>query len=345
MRPRPAAGTGDVYDNILTVSGGTVRGNNTTGGRNEGGGNAYGNTLNITDGIIETGIVAGGRTLGGGDAYGNTLNISGGTFSGAAGDFYGGYAIGGGNTNNNTVFVSGTLPAIDGVVYGGYTDTGNANGNSVDFSGTLIDGTITGGRTGSGQQAVNNSVTIRSSAVLGTDTWLRGSGGTPSVDGFSGNKLTIEPMSAPMQFGQVNRFEYYDLTLPAGFSAGNTLITITGGTDTILNNAANPGQLAKFTLNTTSGTPLMKAGDYFTVISNTDMATPGQKYESAATGLRGIGVQYTYDLENQTTIGATPAALIATVTGVSANPETKPMTHVNTGTAVFLNQAADFVVN
>ena len=260
-------------------------------------------------------------------------------------NIYGGYTATSGNADGNSVGISGT---VDGNVYGGRANTsGGASGNSVDFSGNLIfaGGYITGGYARIGN-AVNNSVTIRQSAVLPTDAGLRGGVANAGYDAFSGNKLTVEPRSLALAY--VNGFEHYELALPAGFSSGGTLITVTSGAvwSTILNNPLNESQLAKFTIHADNADPLKKAGDYFTVISNTDMVTSGQKYQSTATGLRGIGVQYTYNLENQSArLPGSPEALIATITGVDVNPQTRSMTHVSTGPAVFLNQGADFIVN
>lgn len=362
---------GKALDNTLTIYNGNFTNNDVYGGKGEddvlftGGGEASDNTANIFGGAGIDNVYGGYSVTS--HAKNNKVNISGtltingttgvtGGYSGDTGDVTGnrvsigdtvtvtGYVIGGqsdgaGTVSGNSLKIFGTIGEN---VYGGFSNgTGNVTGNTIDFSGTIGNKYLGAGMSTNGE-ATGNSLTIRQSANIGAGASLLG--GYSYVlgvyDVFSGNTLTIENRGV-MTFAEVNNFEYYNLTLPTVFGAGDTLISVTSVTH--LNNEQNIGQLAQFNINTAGDAPLKNVGDYFTVIDNTDMHG-GAKYENTAWGLQGIGVRYDYVLENQSAV-APPQELIATITRAGANPDTGGLLYGNLGSGVFLNQGADFAID
>ncbi|OCR99088.1 hypothetical protein CFT85387_08565, partial [Campylobacter fetus subsp. testudinum] len=85
-------------------------------------GDVENNTVNISGGTIQYNIYGGHSNKG--SANSNTVNISGGIISG---NVYGGYIYRGlGSATNNTVTISGT-PTIDTIIVGGHKDSGGGD--------------------------------------------------------------------------------------------------------------------------------------------------------------------------------------------------------------------------
>ncbi len=167
-------GTGQVSDNRVLVSGGSVVGDVV------GGSNPYigfsinapvditGNMVTVSGGTLMSDVIGGDNLVGvAGIISGNTVNISGGQIDGIV---YGGRHFGGpGQTEvtNNAVNISGG--AVGGAVYGGNDRSGGTADNSVNLTGGTVSGSVVGGRGARG--ASNNTVTISGNAVAGS---LRG---------------------------------------------------------------------------------------------------------------------------------------------------------------------------
>ena len=145
---------------------------------------------------------------GAGEAGGGQVHID----SDFAGHVYGGYSKSG-HAVGNSVTVSGGEMGSD--VYGGFSDSGNAVGNSVTLNGGTLTGTVYGGRSESGT-VQGNRVTV--------------SGGT--VDGgiFGGGSLsaTAEGNSVTVSGGTVNN-DIYGGNSTDGNAQGNS-VTVSGGT-------------------------------------------------------------------------------------------------------------------
>jgi|GEM_PF-1122669 len=327
-----SSGTGEVSGNSVTVSGRVGQG--VYGGFSSGTGEVSGNSITVSGQV--GGAVTGGFSSGIGEVSGNSLNILGQVDQ----SVYGGYSSGTGQVSGNSLKISGR---IGQGLYGGFSNgAGDVTDNTIDFSGTLGAAYLIGGAATAGQ-ATNNSLTIGQSAQIDNGARLFGGyltkGG--NYDVFSGNSLVVDIRPA-LTLAQLDNFENYELTLPAGFGVNDTLITVTDG-PTHLNSQTDNGRTAKFTLHMPSGLPLKKVGDYFTVINDTAMYGGGQ-YKVTGSGQMGLGVHYEYALENQSSI-APAEALIATITRAAADPDTRALMDVGLGPALFLTQGADFAVN
>ncbi|MBQ3541451.1 MAG: hypothetical protein IJA40_06900 [Phascolarctobacterium sp.] len=124
----------------------------------------------------------------------------------------------GSDANNNKVFITTSKATIMSNVYGGYSDDGNAEGNSVTITGgTFSDPEITGGYAKDGN-AEGNSVTITD----GTFSDCEIVGGASFGGDATGNSVTITG----------GTFSDYEMTggyADDGNATGNS-VTITGGT-------------------------------------------------------------------------------------------------------------------
>ena len=141
-------------DNHVTMSGGSV-GEHLIGGYvQNGSGAATGNSVIFNGGSV-TENVYGGRSVNG-PAQNNSVTMT----NGSANWLLGGYSDSG-DVSGNSVNVSGGT--LSGGVNGGETTSGNATGNSVDFSNVTAT-YIQGGYSGSGS-ATGNSLALHSGTV------------------------------------------------------------------------------------------------------------------------------------------------------------------------------------
>ena len=235
---------GAANENTVTISGGVVSGNVHAG---QGATEAKNNTLNITGGTINSTRVRGGYSENG-IAEGNTVNVTGGTFSDDSG-IQGGY--GGAGVKDNVVNITdatvtsriwgGSAGEIgdaagnkvvltDSVVnkapwyyvYGGYSQSGNAEGNEIVINNTTVDSIINGGhiQTGDGD-AVNNKVIINSG-----ETRSNIQAGQAQYGEARGNELIINGGNITVTTGYAS--------IKGGYSAyGNAVdnvVSIYGGT-------------------------------------------------------------------------------------------------------------------
>ena len=154
------SGNEDVDANTVTISGKLTPASenatlNVVGGATDGDGKAAtGNSVTITDATFTTG-------------EGNLVTISGGESSGTDG-----------NATGNTVTISGNSTFGNGkaYIYGGYSQSGAANDNTVEISGGTLKGTIYGGM---GQTTANGNTVTISGGTLSEKTYIYGGlGGT-----------------------------------------------------------------------------------------------------------------------------------------------------------------------
>ena len=148
-----------VIGNTVTISGGTVR--DIYGGQS-GKGNALNNRVTLDGAASQTNVIYGGRVEQG-TARENAVVMKNGSVTmtnGSANWLLGGYSDSG-DVSGNSVNVSGGT--LSGGVNGGETTSGNATGNSVDFSNVTAT-YVQGGYSGSGS-ATGNSLALHSGTV------------------------------------------------------------------------------------------------------------------------------------------------------------------------------------
>jgi len=186
---------GSASNNMVSISGVSGGFGVVYGGRVQGAGVASNNTVKINVGTFIDDIFGGNTNKGSAD--GNIVEINGGEFTGS--DVYGGYAndgnasnntvsIGkgvatstfnrifgglvggtsGGEASNNTVIIDAVNGTFNSHIYGGHGYNDNANNNTVTINGgTFNGGSIYGGYvSGTGKEAVNNTVNIGGNATL-----------------------------------------------------------------------------------------------------------------------------------------------------------------------------------
>jgi len=218
-----------VTENTVNLSGGTVQ---TIYGGIAGYGEAKVNYVTITGGTV-TGDVVGGQSWSYSagvalSAEGNTVKISGGTIGtsesqsiiGGEVKFYPGTA------NNNTVEISGGT--INSTIWGGKSEKGNAEGNTVTISGSPTFAASSGIHgAAAGGDAINNTVNILANNI--TIGYLIG--GEPMGSGTSsGNTLNIAAKGVTT--GAVYAFQNMNFYLPSDIANGDTMLTVNGGTAT-----------------------------------------------------------------------------------------------------------------
>ena len=179
---------GSAEGNKVFVKGGTAQ--TVYGGKTAHDGNVTNNIVEVTGGTVNQSIYGGDANDGSGKAEGNTVTLTSGT---VGGDIYGGLASSGDATKNTVNINGGDVNNHN--VYGAWTTSGNATGNTVTIKGN--GGTvkeIIGGRSNSGK-ATNNTVNLgdgKSDFTTGiTGTISGGSGTTYGNDYMTGNTLNV----------------------------------------------------------------------------------------------------------------------------------------------------------
>ncbi|MBR6511395.1 MAG: hypothetical protein IKT51_04020, partial [Phascolarctobacterium sp.] len=136
------------------------------------------------------------------------------------GDIYGGRAFidGGSDANNNKVYITTSKATIKSDVYGGYSDGGSVEKNSVTIeAGTFSDCYIDGGCS-EGSNAEENSVTVTGGTISGCI--IRGGS---AYGGYAkGNSVTVKD-------GTFSDYEMTGGEANGGNAEGNS-VTIAGGT-------------------------------------------------------------------------------------------------------------------
>ena len=177
-----ASGSGDLIDNSVMISGGSIRGE-VHGAYTEGSGIVAYNSVTLTDGLIN-GEVYGGASTKNGIAEYNSVTVSGGTINMLA---TGGVSIDNVARYNNVTVTGGT---IKGSIYGGMSES-NAIENKVMISGGNIGGDVCGAESKAESSATGNEVIISGTptfeSAYGTNIY-----GASTFDGeITGNKVTI----------------------------------------------------------------------------------------------------------------------------------------------------------
>ena len=198
------SGKGNALNNRVTLDGAASQANVIYGGRVEQG-TARENAVVMKNGSVTLGIFGGIATADGGQAQDNHVTMSGGSVgehliggyvqngSGAATgnsvifnggsvteNVYGGRSVNGPAQNNSVTMTNGSANWL----LGGYSDSGDVSGNSVNVSGGTLSGGVNGGETTSGN-ATGNSADFSNV----TATYVQG--GYSGSGSATGNSLAL----------------------------------------------------------------------------------------------------------------------------------------------------------
>ena len=223
---------GQAQDNHVTMSGGSV-GEHLIGGYvQNGNGAATGNSVIFNGGSV-TENVYGGRSVNG-PAQNNSVTMT----NGSANWLLGGYSDSG-DVSGNSVNVSGGT--LSGGVNGGETTSGNATGNSVDFSNVTAT-YVQGGYSGSGS-ATGNSLALHSGTVQNNAF-----GGY--VDSGSGE---ASDNSVTFNGGSVANNIYGGMSA-AGLAQNNSVTMTNGSAKWLLGGYSANGNVSGNSINVSGGT-------------------------------------------------------------------------------------------
>ncbi len=311
--------------------------------------NANGDVSTIAGGKSDKGIVElnqaiinGGRAnmaMGGlniyADAKNNTLTINGGeVIAGAFGSFIEPTATSIGNAYDNIVNIHGGTIGIlaPAIVAGGFAPNGNAIGNTVNLY-TLnnnINGTIKGGMTLNGTSS-DNTVNFLGTATLPNAT----------LDGSTIQNLNVYTTSNSVKdiTGNIGNMHFY---LPANISNGDTMLTVSNGIETNLDNT---------TINWSSASmPNLSDGEKVTLIYNANnLSTNGTILPGPRSYLRATGISndttYTFTTEREDTkaIVIRTSTKATTGDGVTLPARTQSLVATRTAMTSLINGGSDFV--
>ena len=101
--------------------------------------------------------------------------------------------------HHNTVNISGDAKVIVGTVYGGWSDSGSANDNTVYISGGSVKGNVYGGfcfsyygSANDNEIIISGSTDIENAKLYGYNDSASGTGNTLTIDGWSGNTKSVQ---------------------------------------------------------------------------------------------------------------------------------------------------------
>nr|GBO95722.1 hypothetical protein RVX_0762 [Nitratidesulfovibrio sp. HK-II] len=245
------------------------------------------------------------------DATGGNVTID----TGITGPIIGGFSDAG-NANGNSVTVTGGTHTGEGI-YGGFSDgSGSASNNIVTITGGAISTMVFGGYSQAGTATGN---TLR---IFGTPD-LRNSGlvgGRFHWDGMSalqdtrtGNTLEIHTLN--LQTSGIDNFQHFRFYLPDTVRAGDTVLTVDNGV--VIETPSSGPSTAPTTVGVGivgGGTPLA-VNDTVTLIKSTSFLFADTGMTNTTTGMAGISSLYTFGLE--TTVNS----LLARVTSIEQTDE------------------------
>ena len=264
------SGKGNALNNSVTLDGAASQANVIYGGRVEQG-TARENAVVMKNGSVTLGIFGGIATADGGQAQDNHVTMSGGSVgehliggyvqngSGAATgnsvifnggsvteNVYGGRSVNGPAQNNSVTMTNGSANWL----LGGYSDSGDVSGNSVNVSGGTLSGGVNGGETTSGN-ATGNSVDFSNV----TATYVQG--GYSGSGSATGNSLAIRSGTV-----QNNAFGGY-VDSGSGEASGNS-VTFNGGsvTNNIYGGMSAAGLAQNNSVTMTNGSAKWLLGGY-----------------------------------------------------------------------------------
>ena len=345
--------SGSVEGNTVNVASGTVALLSITGAY---GSSTSGNHVNITGGAINYsgyGCYLYGGDSASGNAENNTVTISGGELTPiSTGDatspvkIYGGYTSANGKSaKENVVTIKGnanTTGTTNLNVYGGYANGSDPSATdnvvTIDKEGISLNNIYGGYAMPTGLStdgtATNNTVNILSQMTAANIYGgFVGDGGTSS-----GNTLNVAAKDVNVTGGvyYVQNMNFY---LPANIASGDTMLTISGGDKTILDDVTI-GVAAQ------TGVSLSK-GDTVNLISNSAGFTGTAATTTLTTAPTATSL--TLDTSYKFTINQGDTAVTATVTDKtessteSSMERAKSLVETRAATTTFINAGADML--
>lgn len=349
--------TGNTDNNTVAVSGGTIGGYRAFiwGGKADDGDARY-NTVNLSGGTVasvpstasvyenkfteyEQGDAEfyGGYTLNGNALY-NTVNIRGGSISTTGtGLVYGGYSRTG-NASYNLVDVSGGSISSKLTLIGGFAAAGDASNNTLRLTGGSGNGEVYlyGGMTMSSIGNANgNKIAIYFPAQIkdiyggvyltGNDTAGYSYNLTNAGDLFTGNELYLA--ASGISANNIYNFDTLSFYLPATYSSGNNMLTLTSTAGTDLTKTSIALSAA--------GDTALSAGQAINLISSKGALSYGSQTEG--TLKQGVSLNYRYTLKKNTN------SLQAVLGEAETTDEAKSPVETRAVQAAFLNRGADLL--
>ena len=289
------SGKGNALNNRVTLDGAASQANVIYGGRVEQG-TARENAVVMKNGSVTLGIFGGIATADGGQAQDNHVTMSGGSVgehliggyvqngSGAATgnsvifnggsvteNVYGGRSVNGPAQNNSVTMTNGSANWL----LGGYSDSGDVSGNSVNVSGGTLSGGVNGGETTSGN-ATGNSADFSNV----TATYVQG--GYSGSGSATGNSLALHSGTV-----QNNAFGGY-VDSGSGEASDNS-VTFNGGSvaNNIYGGMSAAGLAQNNSVTMTNGSAKWLLGGYSAngnVSGNSINVSGGESNSGSATG-------------------------------------------------------------
>ncbi len=347
-----SSNSGNVMNNTVNVSGGTV--GNAVGGGVSALGNVTGNVVNISGGTIKGNAYGGTMSVGASSSSvsGNTIVISGGTING---NVFGGHAqVFGGDVTGNTVTISGGTVGSDtsSMHYGGYSNSGDAEGNAFNVEGGIVNGNIYGAQ---GVNVTNNTVNISGGTINGIIYPAMAMGGTASgnvinilkvfnttsgvfLDGEDGggytSTLNVAAKGVTVN-GMFTPFQQMNFFLPTDMTKDDVMLNVSGDANVT---DAKVGVLAQgklSNLSTGDKVTLLSAGTLTggsSISQTTDITVP--------TGIATVNT-YTFD------VAAEDNDIVATITSDTSgvNEDAKSVVETRAATTTFIDAGADMLAS
>ena len=313
------------------------------GGYTTGAGAVRGNTLRFSQGATLHALMGGysDSTTSAADVTYNTVTVEGGTVSADTdgGAVYGGRTNGTGKAEHNTVNLLGGT--VNGIVVGGYSDTAPAlsvdvaNDNTINLYGTTVNGAIVGGaaKDSHGDKIVNgtgNTLAVHARGAKAHDFL-----GVQNLHFYIPEGTTADPAAATMlRLTNVGELSHDD---KKNLSNVNVRVGLAG---------------SRPTLNVGDTVSLMKA---YKVDGGNSKAVEIANAPSVtnAEGMHGISLRYKFNLltreaQNEANANTTNAdhlknELVAEVTDVSINDQTKSLVETRAATTAMINGGADLL--
>lgn len=287
----------DVCRNRVEVHGGSVEGNLFGAYLLWGQGDIIGNSVLVTGGNV-AGSVVGGIFQLAGDVLENKVVVTGGNIGENGMGIFGGRTEAG-RAERNTVIVSGGRligerdvdgEALSGFIIGGYSASGVARENTVVIAGGRIDGDIIGGYS-EDMDAVGNTVVLSGSPDIASCLIFGGMSDREGTDVVSGNTLRLEGFCGKV--GNISNFASVVFSPASDMDTGRPMMDIGNGQQTDLRGT----RLVISMKELSGGVPEVAPGDSLVFMKNdAGFLVDDQTVFSGDTSVyRGISRIYTFE--------------------------------------------------
>ncbi|MDR1167088.1 MAG: hypothetical protein LBO66_14700 [Deltaproteobacteria bacterium] len=327
---------GNATKNIVSITGAASVNGNVYGGNSDTvAGNASENDVTLDGANLASAKIVYGGYSALGSANQNKVRIT--SSATAVGTVYGGQAAGSsGNAEQNEVYLTGLTAGV-GEIFGGSSDGGRAINNKVEINGASLSGNVTVGlvSTGTGD-ATGNSLKLSGDIGVSTATVsLRGGYSTGSGDYFTNNVLKLERATITgNEFQNIQGFQYYEFLLDATqFGTGYAALKTQ---NLIYNRGTEDAHVRRVDM---MGGSILNVGDEITLIAASSFTANSSNPTDTLAGAHGVLNIYDFEVSKDGT------NLVAKVTNVRSNPQSKALTEVPLANLAFLLTAGDFVAD